>query len=86
MAVLPGSSDTTATGFGRDHGSTDARFSYPSGTVRVVNSKRLDCLNQFTGHGLAIAIEHAGVVAEEQGVLDAGEALALAAFDDNDIL
>ena len=41
---------------------------------------------QFTGHGLAVAVQHAGVIAEEQRVFDTGEALALAALDDNDIL
>ena len=48
--------------------------------------KFLDGFDQFVGHGLAIAIQHAGVVTEEQCIFHAGEALALAALDDDDIL
>ncbi len=48
--------------------------------------KFLDGFDQFAGHGLTIAIQHAGVVTKEQGIFYAGEALALAALDDDDIL
>ena len=58
---------------------------YSSKSAHVACSELFNCLNQFTGHCLAITVEHAGVVAEEQGVFDTGEALALAALDDNDI-
>jgi hypothetical protein len=45
-----------------------------------------DCGDQLADHGLAIAVEHAGVVTEEQCVFDTGEALTLAALDHNDIV
>jgi hypothetical protein len=51
----------------------------------LVALKLFDRLDQFPGHGLAITVEHAGVVTEEQGVFDAGETLALAALDNDDI-
>src|SRR5579862_4049330 len=55
-------------------------------TWRGRASDRLDCLDQLRGHLLRIAVQHARVVEVEQRVLDAGEARALAALDDDDVL
>ena len=43
-------------------------------------------LNQLAHGGLRIAVEHAGLIEHEQRVVDAGETLALAALDDDDVL
>src|SRR5580700_331888 len=49
-------------------------------------SDRLDGLNQLRRRLLSIAVQHARIVEIEQRILDAGEARALAALDDNDVL
>src|SRR5215468_7040658 len=51
-----------------------------------VSAYRLHRLDQLRGGLLRIAIQHAGVVEIKQRVLDAREAGALAALDDDDVL
>ena len=45
----------------------------------------LDGLNQLTHGRLCVAIQHARLIEHEQRIVDAGEALALAALDDDDV-
>jgi hypothetical protein len=62
-----------------------ARSREPNAANRV-SARGLDRVHQLRRGLLAVAVQHAGVVQEEQGVLDAGEPGALAALDDDDVL
>ena len=63
------------------------RGSYPFGSACACGCLEfLDGFDQCAGHGLAVAVEHAGVITKEQCIFHAGEALALSALDDDDIL
>ena len=67
---------------GRDH----CRGVVRAWQVIAAGSEFFYCLDQFADHGLPVPIEHAGVITEEQCILDTGEALALSTLDDDDIL
>src|SRR5437667_9348811 len=45
-----------------------------------------DRRDQLRDGGLCVPVQHAGLIEHEQGIVDAGKALALAALDDDDVL
>src|ERR1700722_14240903 len=66
---------------------TDAADAAPAATAaRPLKLDRLHRRDQRGNGGLAVAVQHAGIVEIEQRILDAGETCTLAALDHDDVL